>query len=63
VIRRNDQDWRGYLPAGVGLGTGQDGDRLDLPNYPGKKLAQIQLLIGNNVAETFLLEIDKIWLK
>ena len=39
------------------------GDRLDLPNYPGQTLAQIQILIGNGKAESFRLEIDKIWLK
>ena len=39
------------------------GDRLDLPNYPGKRLARIQILIGNGVAESFRLEIDRIWLK
>jgi len=39
------------------------GDRLDLPNYPGQTLAQIQILIGNGQPESFRLEIDKIWLK
>ena len=39
------------------------GDRLDLPNYPGQTLAQIQILIGNGQPESFSLEIDKIWLK
>ena len=39
------------------------GDRLDLPNYPGQTLAQIQILIGNGIPESFRLEIDKIWLK
>ncbi|MGD9612971.1 MAG: CIA30 family protein [Kiritimatiellia bacterium] len=38
------------------------GDRLDLPNYPGQTLARVQLLIGNAKAETFRLEIDRIWL-
>ena len=38
------------------------GDRLDLPNYPGQTLARIQLLVGNQKAESFRLEIDKIWL-
>jgi NADH dehydrogenase [ubiquinone] 1 alpha subcomplex assembly factor 1 len=38
-------------------------DRLDLPNYPGKTLAHLQLLIGNATAETFQIELDKIWLK
>ncbi len=39
------------------------GDRLDLPNYPGKTMAHIQLLIANDKAESFQLEIDRIWLK
>lgn len=39
------------------------GDRLDLPNYPGQTLAHVQILIGNNRAESFQLEIDKIWVK
>ncbi len=39
------------------------GDRLDLPHYPGKTLAHIQILIGNGKAESFRLEIDRIWLK
>jgi len=39
------------------------GDRLDLPNYPGQTLAHIQILIGNQKAESFQLEIDRIWLK
>ena len=39
------------------------GDRLDLPNYPGQTLAQIQILIGNGTPESFRLELDKIWLK
>lgn len=39
------------------------GDRLDLPNYPGQTLARIQILIGNGAAESFRLEIDRIWLK
>ena len=38
------------------------GDRLDLPNCPGQTLTRIQLLIGNRQAESFRLEIDKIWL-
>lgn len=39
------------------------GDRLELPNYPGQTLAQVQILIGNGQAESFQLEIDRIWLK
>lgn len=39
------------------------GDRLDLPHFPGQALARIQILIGNGRAESFQLEIDRIWLK
>ncbi|NCA81377.1 MAG: CIA30 family protein [Opitutae bacterium] len=39
------------------------GDRLDLPNYPGQTLAHVQILIGNNRAESFQLEIDKLWVQ
>ena len=39
------------------------GDRLDLPNYPGQTLAHVQILIGNNRAESFQLEIEKLWVK
>ena len=39
------------------------GDRLNQPNYPGKTMAQIQLLIANEKAESFQIEIDKIWLQ
>jgi hypothetical protein len=56
-------DWQAIEIPFADMYAIHHGDRLDLPNYPGKKLAQIQLLIGNNVAETFQLEIDKIWLK
>lgn len=38
-------------------------DRLDLPNYPGRTLAHIQILIGNDKAEAFQLELDRIWVK
>lgn len=39
------------------------GDRLDRPNYPGQILARVQILVGNGKAESFRLEIDRIWLK
>jgi len=39
------------------------GNRLDKPNYPGQQLAHIQILIGNKTAESFELELDKIWLE
>jgi hypothetical protein len=39
------------------------GNRLDLPNYPGKILSQIRFLIANGEAENFELLIDRIELK
>lgn len=39
------------------------GERLDIPCYPGRTMAQVRLLIANKKAESFRLEIDKIWLK
>ena len=39
------------------------GDWLDQPGYPGKTMSGIQLLIGTGKAESFQLEIDRIWLK
>ncbi|HPA78809.1 MAG TPA: CIA30 family protein [Kiritimatiellia bacterium] len=39
------------------------GDRLDLPNYPGQTLSRIQILAGDGRAESFQLEIDRIWLQ
>ncbi|MBP7828704.1 MAG: CIA30 family protein [Kiritimatiellae bacterium] len=39
------------------------GDRLDIPNFPGRTLAQVRFFIANKKAESFRLEIDKIWLR
>lgn len=39
------------------------GDRLDLPNYPGRQMARVQILAGDGREESFALEIDRIWLK
>ena len=38
------------------------GDLLDLPPFPGQTLARIQILFGRGTAESFQLEIDRIWL-
>jgi hypothetical protein len=37
------------------------GDRLTIPNYPGKTLAMVRFFIGNKTRESFHLEIDRIW--
>lgn len=39
------------------------GDRLDIPNYPGRTMSQVRFLIANEKPESFSLEIDKIWLE
>ena len=39
------------------------GDRLDLPDYPGKTMAQVRFMIANGRAESFQLEIGSIALK
>jgi hypothetical protein len=39
------------------------GDRLDLPDYPGKSMAQVRFMIANGRAETFRLQIASIQLK
>ena len=39
------------------------GDRLNIPNFPGKTLAQVRFLIANKEAESFRLEIARIWLE
>ena len=56
-------DWQVIEIPFADLYAIRHGDRLDLPNYPGQTLAQVQILIGNGKAETFELEIDKIWVK
>ena len=39
------------------------GDRLDLPDYPGKTMAQVRFMIANGRAESFRLEIASISLE
>jgi hypothetical protein len=39
------------------------GDRLDLPDYPGKTLSQVRFMIANGRAESFRLEIASIKLE
>jgi len=39
------------------------GDRLDIPNYPGKTMVKISFMIANQRAESFHLQIQKIWLE
>jgi hypothetical protein len=39
------------------------GDRLDLPDYPGRTMSQVRFMIANGRAESFRLEIAKISLQ
>lgn len=39
------------------------GRQLNMPNYPGEQMEEIRFLIGNKKAQTFRLELDKIWLE
>ncbi len=39
------------------------GDQLDLPNFPGETIALIRLMIANGKAESFQLEMERIWLR
>lgn len=56
-------DWQTVALPFADFHAIRHGDRLDLPNYPGQTLSRIQILIGNGQAESFRLEIDRIWLK
>ncbi len=39
------------------------GERLDIPDYPGRTMAQIRFLIASKQPESFSVELDKIWLE
>lgn len=39
------------------------GNRLNRPNYNGKQMEEIAILIGNKTKESFLIEIEKIFLE
>jgi NADH dehydrogenase [ubiquinone] 1 alpha subcomplex assembly factor 1 len=72
-----EQDARHYYEAGFSTSGEQQiieipfadmvavrrGDRLDLPNFPGLTLAQVRFMIANGAAESFRLEIERVWLK
>ena len=55
-------DWQVVTIPFADMYAIRHGDRLDLANYPGQTLAHLQILIGNGKAETFRLEVDRIWL-
>ena len=56
-------DWQVVVLPFADFFAIRHGDRLDLPNYPGQTLARVQLLAGDGRAESFRLEIDRIWLE
>lgn len=56
-------DWQEIVLPFADFVAIRHGDRLDLPNYPGRTLARVQLLAGDGRAESFRLEIDRIWLE
>jgi len=39
------------------------GDVLDQPNFTASTLAQVRLMIANGLAESFHLNVEKIWLE
>ncbi len=75
-VKSDHRDWYHYS---YGFQTGHDweeieiplremvpyfrGTRLDKPNYSAEALANMRLLVGNRVEESFHLEVDRIWLK
>ena len=56
-------DWQTIEIPFADLHAIHHGDWLDLPGYPGKTMSGIQLLISTGKAESFQLEMDRIWLK
>ena len=56
-------DWQEIVLPFAEFFAIRHGERLDLPNYPGQTLARVQLLAGDGRAESFRLEIDRIWLE
>lgn len=60
---RTSGDWQEIVLPFADFYAIRHGDRLDLPNYPGQTLARVQLLAGDGRAESFRLEIDRIWLE
>lgn len=39
------------------------GDRLDQPDFPGRTMSQVRLMVANGRAEDFRLEVSRIWLE
>jgi hypothetical protein len=47
----------------VDMYPGFRGRKLRMPNYPGETMSEFAILMGNKKAESFHLEIDKIWME
>jgi len=56
-------DWQIIEIPFTEMYPGFRGNKLDMPNYPGKEMEEIAFLIANNKAEAFNLELDKIFMK
>ena len=56
-------DWQTIEIPFANLHAIHHGGWLDQPGYPGKTMSGIQILIATGKAESFQLEIDRIWLK
>lgn len=56
-------DWQTVEIPFASMTPVRRGDKLDRPNYAGDVLAMIRFMIANGRAESFRLEIDKVWLK
>ena len=60
---RTGNDWETVEIPLAEMYPAYRGKRLDIPDYPGRTMAQIRFLIANKKPESFSLEIDKIWLE
>lgn len=75
-IRENNDDYFSYITTFQTSGEWETieiplkemfpsfrGRKLDLPNYNGKTIVELAFLIGNKKAESFMLELQKAFLK
>ena len=56
-------DWQTVKVPLAEMYPASRGERLDIPDYPGRTMAQVRFLIASKQPESFSLEIDKIWLE
>jgi len=57
------EDWQTVKIPLAEMYPAYRGERLDIPDYPGRTMAQIRFLIAGKKPESFALEIDRIWLE